>query len=285
MPKLFVYGEARKGRDYYNKEMGQPVFQQAWLQGKLFVNANGLPVVMLEEGQYIYGEVYDLSKYTLHQLRDRIEQIAKNEELSIKQQSVVVGTDHGTEEAVTFVVTSSDGLTATDVQDWPVYQLLKTNDIFSYFAYGSCMDHDRFQKAGIDHGFKKVLGRGIVAPYQVKFTMNGPAGGAADLVEEQGEAEGVVYEVDQETLNYLWVREGVEAGWYRPAVIYGELNGELQPFLTFIVKNKHPERQPSIIYATEILRGAKVHLSEGYIMKLKKKLKDEFNMTIDDYLE
>ena len=279
MAKIFIYGDEQRGGKNHIKEIGDPIIQQAWLEGRLYLTTDNQPLLINEKDFYTYGGIYDLNDVQKELLRENI----KADGVSLHERVMQADTDQGKVEVTVWIAGSNDLLQATDISDWLVHQMLDSQATFPYFAYGSCMDHDRFQKADIDHGFQKVLGRGIISPYQVKFTMNGPSGGAADLVEEPGDAEGIVYEVDRDTLKYLWKREGVEAGWYRPAVVFGELNNNVQPFLTFVVKNKHPELKPSVIYATEILRGASSHLSEAYINKLKKKLKDDFDMVINGY--
>jgi cation transport regulator ChaC len=143
------------------------------------------------------------------------------------------------------------------------------------------MDAERFKSSGVNHYFQKVIGRGILVNYHLRFTRRAHDGGRADIVEEAGTVEGKVYEIPQEALSYLYRREGVNAGCYRPAVIDIDVNGrQLTNILTFVVVDKDPETAPPEHYIVEILRGGNGFLSADYMGKIRKQLKECFNIKI-----
>src|SRR5690606_21306414 len=109
--------------------------------------------------------------------------------------------------------------------DWKVYQFMKQSRLH-YFAYGSCMDNARFKESNVDQHFQKVIGRGNLDGYTLTFTMKAIDGGRADIVEGDGMVEGKVYDIGQEAISYLYRREGVESGYYRPAIITVEIDDE-----------------------------------------------------------
>ncbi|MFJ7728459.1 gamma-glutamylcyclotransferase [Neobacillus sp. NPDC097160] len=115
--------------------------------------------------------------------------------------------------------------------------------------------------------------------YQLRFTQRAHDGSRADIVEEPGTVEGKVYEIPPEALSYLYQREGVNTGCYRPALIDISLNGRpLKNVLTFVVVDKDPETPPPNHYVEEILRGGSGFLSADYMEKLRKQLKENFNL-------
>jgi cation transport regulator ChaC len=69
--------------------------------------------------------------------------------------------------------------------NWNVYRLLKYNQAINYFAYGSCMDNEHFQKARVSHFFPNVKGHGLLDGYQLRFTRRSHDGGRADVVEKE----------------------------------------------------------------------------------------------------
>ncbi len=143
-----------------------------------------------------------------------------------------------------------------------------------YFAYGSCMDDARFIKSKVNQHFNKILGRGILDGYTLRFTRRAADGGRADIVEEGGTVEGKVYEMTSDALPYLYRREGVNAGCYRPNVIQIRLdNHTIIDALTFVVVEKEAEIAPPAHYMEEIIRGGDGILSRAYMDSLKKRVK------------
>jgi cation transport regulator ChaC len=153
---------------------------------------------------------------------------------------------------------------------WKKYHAFESEPELLYFAYGSCMDNDRFIKQGVDHLFQNVVGRGVLDGYSLSFPKIREDGGRADIVEGEGTVEGKVYKIDQEALEYLFNREGVYTDLYRPIFVDITLNGKrTKDVLTFTVIDKKENAAPPEVYATEILRGGKGTLSEEYLTKIK----------------
>lgn len=159
--------------------------------------------------------------------------------------------------------------------DWKLYRFLSQQpEKFFYFAYGSCMDLERFKKAGVDHLFADVTGAGYLKGYSMKYLFGMDDGGRADIIEDGGATEGIVYDLPFEAADYLFKREGFKIGFYRPAFVEVMVNGRLlSNVLTFHVYNKRGELAPPEHYATEILRGAKGRVSTAYYQKLESELK------------
>jgi cation transport regulator ChaC len=157
--------------------------------------------------------------------------------------------------------------------------LLKGNETFLYFAYASCMDDERFIRSGVKHCFQKVKGRGILKGYKLRFTKKYLNGGRADIVEEGGIVEGKIYDITKEGLAYLFKREGVKEGSYRPILLELQLNGKkVMNVLSFTVVEKESETAPPETYLQEILRGGNDVLSPGYLENLKKEMSEKFGI-------
>ena len=137
------------------------------------------------------------------------------------------------------------------------------------------MDNKRFKDANVDHYFEKVVGPGVVDGYTLRFTRRAHDGGRADIVEEGGSVEGKVYKLTKESLPYLYRREGVKAGCYRPAVVQVRLDDDsIRDALTFVVVEKEEEVAPPEHYWKEIVLGGEGCLSEEYMDRLKKRMKE-----------
>ncbi|UOF89117.1 gamma-glutamylcyclotransferase [Fodinisporobacter ferrooxydans] len=91
--------------------------------------------------------------------------------------------------------------------------ILKQKKQFLYFAYGSCMDDERFKLHRVDGLFMDVFGCGLLHGYSFRFTRKAYEGGHANIVECTssfgGTVEGKVYRIGQAALTYLHEREGV----------------------------------------------------------------------------
>lgn len=286
--QVFVYGSLLTGeRNHKLLTNAKKIAGQAWATGQLFETSSYYPAMVPSDHGLVYGELYEIDDQQLVQL-DELEGFSPNDTESLFQrENCLVTTDTNRYQAFTYYLNPNHQHLLKELVpfgDWKVQQLLKGEyGQLYYYAYGSCMDHERFQKAGVDHHFQENLGRGHLDGFSLKFAMKGPHGGAADIIEDGGEVEGVIYKVDRAAIDYLFVREGVEAGWYRPAVIsVFDSHGDELPFvLTFIVINKADESMPSQLYATEILRGGQQTLSKGYLLRLQDRLKQQFNMDLD----
>lgn len=280
--KVFVYGTLMQGEAHHNFLANAKLLaEQAWVKGTLFETDDYFPA-LIEGDETVYGELYEVSDSELAALDELEEYFMDPNRDLYERKSLEVGTDGGRHVAYGYLLVKPRRAMLQGKiphQNWKVHQWMKEKD-YLYFAYGSCMDNDRFKKAGVDHLFTDCLGRGVLEGYTLKFAMKGTEGGAADIVEDGGVVEGKVYRVNREALDYLYVREGVQAGHYRPQVISVTLNGEKVDVLTFIVIDKHDELTPTEIYATEILRGGKETLSKDYWDALHQRIKTDFKINV-----
>ena len=281
---LFVYGTLREHEP--NAQVlarATKLASQAWVHGRLYDTGFGFPGLVKKKRGRVYGELYKLSKPLLatnDQLEGYVPGRANN--LFTREQRKVY-TDFGTVRAYVYIYQG-------DVQeeklipsgDWKVDRLIKQPYLL-YFAYGSCMDNERFRQAGVEENFKDMLGRGILKGYQLKYTRINREGGRADIVEtrKKREVQGKVYRISKEILPYLFKREGVQASLYRPAVVGVELNGKLLPnVLTFIVVNKKKDTAPPYNYVEEILRGGFGTVSDQYLLQHINYLKTKHRLNI-----
>lgn len=141
------------------------------------------------------------------------------------------------------------------------------------------MDDERFLNAGVKHHFERILGCGVVENYSLAYTRESYDGGRADLIESMGRVEGKVYQITNESLPYLFRREGVTAQIYRPSFINVTINNKAYTnVLTFLVVDKEDEVAPPPHYAAEILRGARGFVSECYYQQLLEDLNLKFGL-------
>lgn len=281
---LFVYGTLREHEQHAHLlTTATKLASQAWVSGRLYDTGFGFPGLVKQKGSRVYGELYKLSKQMLA-IIDQLEEYVpgRTGNLFTREQRKVY-TDFGKVRAYVYIYQG-------DVQeervipsgDWRVNQLIKQPYLL-YFAYGSCMDNERFRQAGVEENFKDMLGRGILKGYQLKYTRIAREGGRADIVEtrKKREVQGKVYRISKETLPYLFKREGVEASLYRPAVVGVELNGKLLPnVLTFIVVNKKKDTAPPYSYVEEIIRGGYGTVSDQYLLQQINYLKTKHRLNI-----
>ncbi|MFC4557258.1 gamma-glutamylcyclotransferase [Virgibacillus kekensis] len=279
MPKLFVYGTLRRGEKNYNLLGGAAnIYRQCWTEGTLYDTGLGYPALEPTETDRIFGELYNVSDAQLKEI-DELESYVEGAPNNLFERvPAKVFNDIGEEcEAYTYTSGLPESGRAKRIQsgDWLVYNYLKQDKLL-YFAYGSCMDNERFRIAKVDQHFLNIKGRGTVDEFEFKFSRDSEDGGKADLVENKLEkVEGVVYEVEEEAIEYLYKREGVYSKAYRPAVIPVTMDGTIYQAITFIGIDKSDETAPTNLYGTEIIRGGKEYLSDDYIKKIKKKI-DKF---------
>jgi gamma-glutamylcyclotransferase (GGCT)/AIG2-like uncharacterized protein YtfP len=280
--KVFVYGTLRKYQKYhYLLEHATPIAEQAWTYGKLYDTGRGYPAMVIDDSNRVYGEIYEITADQLREL-DQLEGY-RGEDKRNEYERVIrtVYTDSDRHQAFVYVY---DSLTESQMKliplgDWKCEQLIK-QDTLLYFAYGSCMDDNRFCKAKVEHLFQDLVGCGIVQGYSLKFTYSRGGYGFADIVEGDGRVEGKIYRINQQALAYLFQREGVYEKAYRPGFINVMLNGRIEKdVLTFFVVDKKEEKAPPIWYAEEIIRGASGYLSEEYVQKLIKDFEQKFGLT------
>lgn len=279
---VFVYGTLRRHEEnHYLLKDADCIARQCWTAGKLLDANLGYPFLQQSTVSRVYGELYQVNKEQLMAL-DQLEGYdgeGKNNYYDRKVQKIY--SDKGTFQAFVYVLPGEkQGRNMKEIEggNWCIHRFLKEKQSIDYFAYGSCMDVERFENAGISHYFQNINGRGILEGYQLAFTRQAHDGGRADIVErEGGTVEGIVYEIPKKTLTYLYKREGVNTGCYRPALVDVTLNGYvLRNTLTFVVVDKEEETAPPQHYVNEIIRGGSRILSEAYIEKFKKSLNDQF---------
>ena len=282
---VFVYGTLRKHERNHHFLIGSTsVAQQAWTNGLLLDTGHGYPAMKQSISGKVYGELYRINQHQLHKL-DLLEGYSGTVEKNLYDRiTQKVYTDTQIHDALIYVIHPENEhmlLKGIESGDWRVDSFLKTKENFLYFAYGSCMDNERFKTKKVDHFFQSVKGCGILDGYQLRFTRKSSDGGRADLVEEAGTVEGKVYEVSADCLTYLYQREGVNLGIYRTAFVDITINGILNKnALTFVVTNKDKETAPPMHYVNEILRGGTGFLSDTYINQLRKKLQEQFAITL-----
>ncbi|MFC2946920.1 gamma-glutamylcyclotransferase [Virgibacillus sediminis] len=270
MALFFVYGRHRRGEVLHDDLIGSKcVCLQSWISGELEDSKLGFPVRKKNTNSRIYGEVYDTAS-------DKLDSI-KNHFPSLEFRKDTAYNDHGKPMEVVvseYKTENEDGTLKTiPFGDWRVYQYLTRKNLF-YFAYGSCMDDERFKMAKVDKYFSAKSGKGLLKNHGFRFSRTSNDGGKADLIESAGEkVEGVVYKVPLEAIDYLYQREGVYSNAYRPAIIEVEMtSGKRVEAVTFIGIDKHEETPPTRKYAEEIIRGAEGILSERYIAKIQKRI-------------
>lgn len=279
---VFVYGTLRKHeRNHDLLKDARLISEQAWTEGELFDTGKGYPMMKPSQGQKVYGEIYEVSNVQLSSL-DILEdfQVGRNNNL-YDRVIQTIHTDVGSFQAYVYISEKVDD-DSIPYGDWKVYQLTKAKpETVYYFAYGSCMDVERFEKAGVKPFFERVTGAASLKNYSMKYLFTAHDGGRADIVEDGGYTEGILYETPYEAVEYLFHREGYYTGWYRATFVDVVVNGRLyQDVLTFHVYDKKNEIAPPEHYAIEILRGSRDRVSENYYGELLKKL-EGLNVSFD----
>ncbi len=286
--KVFVYGTLRKGEA--NAKLlknASCIAEQCWTNGVLYNTGYGYPTMKESKTSKVYGELYSVSEDDLKRL-DQLEGYKEGSTNNLYERvEQTVFTDKGSCIAYMYVA-SKLNLLKTQIPngDWKGYTLLsRKSDSVLYFAYGSCMDQQRFIDDGVPHYFENIIGTGVLMNYTLKFSRKSSIDGMgrADIVEEGGRVEGKVYEIPMKALQeYLYRREGAPKA-YRPTFVTIQLNGKEVQAITFVVTNKMTETAPPRWYEEEILRGAKGHLSTDYIDKIQSHMK--YARFISDYDE
>jgi gamma-glutamylcyclotransferase (GGCT)/AIG2-like uncharacterized protein YtfP len=280
---LFVYGTLRRHENNHHfLEGARCLAEQAWVNGELYDTGYGYPTLELIENGKVYGELYEVSKSLLPHL-DSLEDYVEGREVNLYDRTfTTVHTDIGHTKAFVYAhVGETYKLQKIKHGDWKLHTFMEARpQQVYYFAYGSCMDNDRFQKAGVDQYFQNIVGAATLRGYSMKYLFRVSDGGRADIVEDGGVTEGVVYLSPYDAVEYLFTREGFYGGWYRPTFVDVEMKGELlKDVLTFHVYNKMSEQLPPDHYSTEILRGAKGRVSEPYYRYLVSELERLKNST------
>ncbi|MCE7791992.1 gamma-glutamylcyclotransferase [Salipaludibacillus sp. CUR1] len=276
---VFVYGTLRQGEsNHYLLKNSRRVYQQARIRGSLYDTGKGYPAFVLEGHDYVYGEIYEITKETLAAL-DVLEGFRQGKELNLYDRAEMeVETEGSPVKTWVYILNESHKETLKErvpFQDWKVDRWSKSLNEVKYFAYGSCMDTERITKAGMLDHFSKNVETGKVMNYSFAYSIPRPDGARANIIETTDDdyVEGIVYTLSKEAVDYLFKREGVYSNNYRPTFVDVEINGKIhENVLTFTVINKQPCSAPPEHYATEIMRGAKGRLSDEYYRKLEEKL-------------
>lgn len=280
---VFVYGTLRKNEpNAHFLDGAELVAEQAWTFGNLYRTIHNYPALKPSAAARVYGELYAVSEKQLEKL-DELEGYYGEKGDNLYDRTIQkVHTDEQTINAYVYVIHPNHEkiLTVPVLHgDWKVDQFLNKEQPFYYFAYGSCMDHERFQKAGVDHYFQDILGRGVLENYSLAFSYHLSDGGRADIKETGGVVEGIIYRLPFEAINYLFEREGVHHGIYRTAFVDIDCNGKkLRDVLTFSVIDKKEDLAPPFHYAREIYRGARGMVSKSYLNQLQHKFIHEFKL-------
>lgn len=281
---VFVYGTLRKHlRNASYLVSSACVAQQGRVSGRLLDTGKGFPAMVRERRHTVFGELYRVPLETLHEL-DILEgyegEKGRNHYERIRCK---VYTDFGTYSAYTYVYRSPEkdpDASWIESGDWKCHLYMKRLPKY-YFAYGSCMDDKRFREDRVAHKFSRMLGKGVLNGYSLRFTLERPDGARADIVEDGGTVEGKVYRIDREALGYLYYREGVHQKTYRPVFVDIHIEGKvIRDCLTFVVIDKQREKAPPVWYAEEILRGAKGTVSQAYFKRLQSELRSRFQLDL-----
>jgi gamma-glutamylcyclotransferase (GGCT)/AIG2-like uncharacterized protein YtfP len=283
---VFVYGTLRKHEENSHLlEGAKCIAEQCWTFGALYDTGNGYPAMKDHDTTRVYGELYVVDEKQLHELDLLEDYLGPGQKNLYDRTRKTVFTDIGSHEAFVYTINREcEHMCKLLIGsgDWKLDRRFPSESPFLYFAYGSCMDDERFKACGVENYFKKIIGAGVLYGYELRFTRKVQDGGRADIVEEGGKVEGVVYEVPPEALSYLYRREGVKYKSYRPAFVDVTVDGTLMKnVLTFVVVDKEKETAPPKEYAEEIIRGASKFLSASYVKKLKKRFKESFGLLFE----
>ncbi|GGC88309.1 putative gamma-glutamylcyclotransferase YkqA [Thalassobacillus devorans] len=278
---LFVYGTLRKNQpNAFHLEEAVLISEQASTTGKLYEGPSYYPVLVDEEA-FVYGELYKVTDEMMETI-DELEGFQGDGKDNLYDRKIKeVKTDDGEFQAYVYYLSPDRkemAVAEIEYGDWKVHELLKQDEVV-YFAYGSCMDAERFKLAGIDHYFHQKLGRGVLKGYRLLFSLHLHDGGRADIIEADDNVEGVLYQVPLDAVDYLFKREGVNAGHYRPTIVDVQLGDKLlKNVLTFYVLEKKQELTPPFHYAEEIHRGASSLLSNDYMQRLEGLFGEKFGV-------
>lgn len=146
-----------------------------------------------------------------------------------------------------------------------------------YFAYGADM---RAQAMALVIGREAEGTRARLKGFRLAFTAFAQewGGGVADLVrDEEGEVEGVVYELKGAEALRVELAEGLSEGLYRRRRVRVELeSGEEADAIANEVASKRAHVPPSAAYLDAMVSGATEQgLSEGYVDFLLQLYPDE----------
>ena len=288
--KVFVYGSLRKNEVNHHYLQGAELLaEQAWVSGRLTEGEFYYPFLIDDLQAITYGELYEIPPHFLKKL-DHLEGYRAEDPSSLfYREEVKVTTDQDNHQAIVYKWGNQEtGRQLPEVPhgNWKVRQLLRKESYY-YLAYGSCMDQERFQIGKVDHLFQNMIGAARLDDYELRFSHHVKDGGRADIAEKKGaHVEGLVYQVEKEALDYLYQREGVFTGGYRPVVVEVDLhNSRKIEVLSFTVIHKKEDLTPPLHYAREIHRGGGPHLTAAYLSQVEKRFHQLQVKGFDQYLK
>ena len=161
-------------------------------------------------------------------------------------------------------------------------QQIATEEMFYYFAYGSCMCPVDLKRTLGENTHNYVIGTATLKGYRLGFYSFFKIRncGTLDIVKDKNNSvEGVLYRLPWRLVERLDERETVKfdrekqvhCGGYRPETVAVECNGRLYGGVrTYVVVDKLPEElAPNDWYFNVVMRGATTcGLSEEYCWKL-----------------
>lgn len=280
---VFVYGTLRRFQsNSHLLDAAVLVASQCWTSGELYDSPYGYPFMVQSNNGKVYGELYQIDSEQLKMVDALEEYRGPGNDNLYERVEQTIFSDLGTWQAFVYVLPKcrkKDSLSMIKEGDWSVSRFLKDNDRFLYFAYGSCMDMQSFKRDNKEQYFQKVIGRGILDGFTLRYTIVLDDGGRADIVEEGGKVEGKVYQLSSmKAISYLHKREGVNHNSYRPAIVPVMLDNKMiKEALTYIVVNKKREAAPPVYYMDSIIKGGTGFLSPAYMKKLKEQYKELLN--------
>ncbi len=139
-----------------------------------------------------------------------------------------------------------------------------------YFAYGSNMDSKRMVKRGVEFFERK---RGILHGFKLAFnkiSSNNPQEGFANIVECKNSAvEGIIYKINQQSLNKLDMYEGYPEHYIRNIVDI-ETDSDTVEAIVYAANPKKIDENllPKEEYLNYLLGGCD-YLSDGYCKMLR----------------
>ncbi len=138
-----------------------------------------------------------------------------------------------------------------------------------YFAYAENMDIETLGDRNVT--FEKI-GTGRVRDFRLVFHKPATDGsGLADLMDDRGSmAEGVIWDIPENSLDSLDVFEGVDKGHYRRVPITVQTSRGEMACVTYRAAKFRNGLKPSRAYLDLIVRGAEMHrLSPDYLTFLR----------------
>ncbi len=277
--KVFVYGTLRTGEENaYLLDDAVRLREQAYVEGTLYDTGSGYPAAV-EGDAKIFGEVYEVGHKQLKML-DYLEGYVEGRQNNLFERKICsIVTDGKTFEGyVYFMKETLTGFKNIVFGDWKIHRMLTGGEEFLYFAYGSCMDTKRLAEAGMLEHFSRWEAA-VLPDYCLTFSCRRKDGSRADIRENKGEVEGLLYTLSSHAAEYLFNREGVYSSVYRPVTVQVEdYRGNRREALTFTAVDKQDCSAPPHHYAEEILRGADRGLSKMYIDKLYNQMENLYSL-------